>query len=94
MPQRRRLPQTRKRPMETEPCPQAQQLMSIAWPAFLSACALQVVVFSVVDPVELLWFGHPLAWSRQAVYTAAFFLFWGCTALASSLTALLARGQP
>lgn len=73
--------------------PTAQQMMSIAWPAFLSACALQAVVFAVVDPRELLWFGSPLAWSRQAVYTAAFFLFWGCSALASGLTALLARSD-
>ena len=72
----------------------AQQVMSIAWPAFLSACALQALVFAVVDPAELLWFGHPLPWSRQAVYTIAFFLFWGCTALASALTAVLASREP
>jgi len=74
--------------------PTAQQLMSIAWPAFLSACALQAVVFAGVDPTELLWFGHPLEWSRQSVYAVGFFLFWGCSAVASSLTALLARGEP
>jgi hypothetical protein len=74
--------------------PTAQQVMSIAWPAFLSACALQVLVFAMVDPAELLWFGRPLPWSRQAVYTVAFFLFWGCTALASALTAVLARTDP
>ena len=73
--------------------PKAQQFMAIAWPAFLSACALQGVVFAVVDPLELLWFGQPLAWSRQAVYTAAFFVFWGCSALASGLTVLLARSD-
>ncbi len=73
--------------------PTAQQIMAIAWPAFLSACALQGVVFAVVDPLELLWFGQPLAWSRQAVYTAAFFVFWGCSALASGLTVLLARSD-
>lgn len=70
----------------------SRQVMAIVWPAFLAACALQAVVFAVVDPAELLWFGHPLAWSRQGVYTAAFFIFWGCSATASGLTALLARG--
>ena len=54
--------------------PTAQQIMAIAWPAFLSACALQGVVFALVDPLELVWFGRPLAWSRQAVYTAGFFV--------------------
>ena len=72
----------------------AQQVMSIAWPAFLAACALQALVFAVVDPAELLWFGQPLPWSRKAVYTAAFFLFWGCTALASAWTAVLAKPEP
>jgi hypothetical protein len=71
--------------------PTACKLMSIAWPAFLAACALQLVVFAVVDPMELHWFGHPLPWSRQAVYAAAFFVFWGCSALASMMTALLGR---
>lgn len=70
--------------------PTASQLMSIAWPAFLSACVLQTVVFAVVDPSELA-FVHPLAWSRQAIYTVAFFVFWACSALACSLTELLAR---
>jgi hypothetical protein len=70
----------------------AKLIMSIIWPAFLAACALQLVVFAVVDPTELVWFGHPLAWSRQAVYTAGFFVFWVCSAVASSLTALLSRG--
>jgi hypothetical protein len=73
--------------------PASRKIMSIVWPAFLSACALQGVVFAVVDPLELLWFGHPLAWSRQSVYTAAFFVFWGCSALASGLTVVLARSD-
>lgn len=69
--------------------PSARKLMCIVWPAFLSACALQVIVFAVVDPMELHWFGHPLQWTRQAVYAAAFFLFWACSALASLLAVVL-----
>jgi hypothetical protein len=69
--------------------PSIERLMCIAWPAFLAACVLQGVVFAVVDPVELEWFGRPLPWSRQAIYTAAFFLFWGATGLASLMTVLL-----
>ena len=72
----------------------ARQVLSVLWPAFLSACVLQAVVFGVVDPSELVWFDRPLAWSRQAVYTASFFVFWACCTLASSITALLAhRGR-
>ena len=58
----------------------------IAWPAFLAACLLEALVFSMVDPGEVHWLGHQLQASRQAVYTAAFFCFWliamACSGLA------------
>lgn len=73
--------------------PSANQLMCVAWSAFLSACVLQGIVFSVVDPMELEWFGRPLPWSRQSIYTAAFFLFWASTALASLLAVMLSARQ-
>lgn len=69
----------------------AQRLITIAWPAFLAACGLQLVVFALVDPLELHWGGAPLDWSRQAVYSGAFFVFWGAAAVSSALTALLTR---
>lgn len=69
-----------------------RKLMRIAWPSFLAACVLQLVVFALVDPLELQWAGRNGAWSRQAVYAGAFFLFWSATLLSSVLTALL--GQP
>ena len=39
-----------------------QRLMWIAWPAFLSACVLELVVFAAVDPNDLQWVGQPLGW--------------------------------
>ena len=62
-------------------------IMAVAWPAFLAACLLEAVVFAVVDPLDLSWGDGPLGWSRQAVYTVAFFIFW-VAAFLSSLTAL------
>jgi hypothetical protein len=67
-----------------------QRLMWIVWPAFLVAGVLEVLVFAMVDPQDLHWFGQPLEWSRQAVYTVAFFVFWGITMVSSALTTLLA----
>jgi uncharacterized membrane protein YcfT len=67
-----------------------QRLMWIVWPAFLMAGVLEVLVFAMVDPQDVRWFGTPLDWSRQAIYTAAFFVFWVVTALSGSLTTLLA----
>lgn len=66
-----------------------QRLMWIAWPAFVVAALLEMLVFGLVDPADLQWFGHPLALSRQGVYTLAFFAFWGLTMLSSALTTLL-----
>jgi hypothetical protein len=67
-----------------------KRLMGIAWPAFLVAAVLEMVVFALVDPGDLHWFGSPLALSREAVYTLAFFVFWGLTMASSALTTLLA----
>ncbi len=64
--------------------------MWIAWPAFLMAGVLEVLVFAMVDPQDLQWFGQPLALSRQGVYTVAFFVFWAITTISSALTTLLA----
>ncbi len=66
-----------------------KRLMVIAWPAFLVAAVLEMVVFALVDPSDLHWFGSPLALSREAVYTLAFFVFWGLTMASSALTTLL-----
>lgn len=68
----------------------AQRWMWIAWPAFLVAAVLEMLVFAMVDPADLHWFGSPLEWSRQTVYTVAFFVFWGVTMASSALTTLLA----
>jgi hypothetical protein len=66
------------------------KLTWIAWPAFLAACLLELITFAVVDPHELQWAGHTLELSRQAVYTLAFFVFWGISAVAAGMAALLA----
>jgi len=68
----------------------AQRMMWIAWPAFLVAGVLEMLVFAMVDPSDLHWFGQPLEMSRQAIYTLAFFAFWIVTMASSALTTLLA----
>lgn len=67
-----------------------RRLLLIMWPAFLAAGLLTMLVFAMVDPQDLHWFGHPLALSRAGVYTLAFFAFWAIVMVASSMTALLA----
>ena len=67
-----------------------QRMMWIAWPAFLMAGILEMLVFAMVDPQDLHWFGHAIQLSRQGVYTVSFFVFWLITMLSSGLSILLA----
>ncbi len=62
---------------------------AIVWPAFLSACLLEVLVFALVDPSDLHWLGKSVEFSSQGVYTLAFFAFWAVALVASGLAALL-----
>ncbi|BFO54840.1 MULTISPECIES: hypothetical protein [Comamonadaceae] len=66
-----------------------QRWMWIAWPAFLVAGLIEMVVFAFVDPAALHWSDQPLALSREGVYTVAFFVFWALCMLSSALTTLL-----
>ena len=64
--------------------------MAILWPAFLMAGVLEVLVFAVVDPGELHWFGGAvIAWPAQAIYSVSFLIFWGVISTAGALTAWL-----
>ena len=63
--------------------------MWVAWPAFLVAGVLEMMVFAVLDPQTLSLFGERLGWSRYAVYTATFFIFWAMMMVSSALTTLL-----
>lgn len=73
-----------------EPIAARRSLVWIVWPAFFSACLLEALVFSMVDPQSLHWFGQPVALSGQAVYSLAFFTFWLIAMVATGLTVLLA----
>jgi hypothetical protein len=67
----------------------ANRMLWIAWPAFLAACVLELLVFAVVDPLEVQWAGQNLGWPRQAVYTLGFFAFWAVTMGACAISTLL-----
>jgi hypothetical protein len=63
----------------------------IVWPGFIVAAVAELVFFSIFDPFDLHFFGAPLDWSRQAIYTLGFFGFWGLAAASSALTFVLTR---
>ncbi len=75
------------------PLGKIERVLLVLWPAFVMAGVLEALVFVVVDPEALTWFGGPpVELSRQAVYTPTFFIFWAVIAAASGVSALLVGG--
>lgn len=64
-------------------------VMAVLWPSFLMACVSSGMLFSLIDPVELVLLDNQLHLSQLGTYTVGFFLFWFLGAIASALTALL-----
>lgn len=63
------------------------------WPAFLIAGVQEALVFVVVDPHTLRWFGiAPIDWPVQAIYSVTFMIFWATTSVACVLCRWLALG--
>lgn len=66
------------------------RIMSVLWSAFLMAAVLEMVVFALVDPESLRWFGgDSLQLGPRAVYSLAFLLFWVVIAMGGALALLL-----
>lgn len=70
--------------------PFRERALLVLWPAFVMAGVLEMLVFAVVDPMSLQWFGaDAIDWSRSAVYSVTFFIFWGVIATSTAITLLL-----
>jgi hypothetical protein len=63
-----------------------RQLITVLWPAFLAASALELLVFAGFDPQDVNLFGLSLEPERAAVYSITFLLFWLITAAAGIVT--------
>jgi hypothetical protein len=72
----------------------ARWWIAVLWPGFLAACALEAVVFAVVDPADLPWGSDRLGVSRQAVYSGCFFVFWAVAGMAAALAVQLIASPP
>lgn len=76
---------------------QATRVLCVLWPSFLMAGVLEMLVFAVVDPASLHWFGtQAVDWPDGMVYSVTFLIFWLGISTASALTQLLhtTPGQP
>ena len=77
------------------PRPFRERALLILWPAFVMAGVLEALVFVVVDPLTLHWFGaEPLQWSASAVYSVTFLIFWCVIATSGAITHLLEGPGP
>lgn len=63
--------------------------MWIAWPAFVAAGVMEMLVFAAFDPQDMQWLGQGVALSRTGIYSLAFFVFWGVLMAAGYVTVLL-----
>jgi hypothetical protein len=68
-----------------------KRLMWILWPSFIVGGIAEAVFFTLIDPQELYLLGEPVHWSRTAVYSVGFFLFWIVAAASSAFTCFLQR---
>lgn len=68
-----------------------KRLIWILWPSFIIGGIAESVFFTLIDPQELYLLGEPVHWSRTAVYSVGFFLFWGVAAASSAFTCFLQR---
>ncbi len=67
-------------------------LIWILWPSFLVAGLAEGLLFSVVHPSELLFFGHHPDIADEGIYTIGFFVIWMFCAFSSALTAYILPG--
>lgn len=70
------------------------RLMQILWPSFLAATAGVGVLFSMVDPDDMIVFGYPLAGHHLAAYTCGFLILWALCASAAATSVWLTRVPP
>jgi hypothetical protein len=77
------------------PLPFHDRALVILWPAFVMAAVLEALVFVVVDPASLNWFGvEPLGWTTSSVYSVTFLIFWGVISTSAAITQLLHTEGP
>ena len=67
----------------------SRSAMAILWPSFLMAVVLEGLVFSSLDPGEFHFGQLTTDVSPQAIYTLAFFVFWGIISTSGAISALL-----
>lgn len=71
-----------------------RRIMQVLWPAFVMAGVMEMLVFAVVDPADLHWFGGAaFDWPLTTTYSVSFLIFWAVIATSAAITAWLSDGE-
>ena len=72
-----------------------RKILWVLWPSFVAAGIGIGIIFTLVDPTELVVLGYPVHAGRTAVYSLGFFILWSICAAASAMTGYLqSSGHP
>jgi hypothetical protein len=72
----------------------AVRALIVLWPAFFTAGVAEMLIFGLVDPQDLRWFGgEAITLSRQAIYTLAFLVLWCLIGAAAAVTLWLGSAR-
>ena len=67
--------------------------MWILWPSFVAAGIGVGIVFTLIDPDELVVLGNHVHAPRMAIYTLGFFILWAIAACSSAMSSFLATNM-
>ena len=70
-----------------------KKMMWILWPSFIAAGIGVGIVFTLIDPMELVVLGDHVRASRTTIYSLGFFIFWAIAAMASAMSCFLTMGN-
>jgi hypothetical protein len=63
----------------------------IIWPSAIGAALMEMLVFAVLDPMNIPQVENTPGMTAQDVYSMAFFVFWATISFACALTLVLAQ---
>ena len=70
-----------------------KQTMWVLWPSFVAAGIGLGIIFTLIDPMELIVLGKHVGASRTTIYSLGFFVLWAIAAMASAMSCFLASGE-
>lgn len=68
-----------------------QHQASVLWSSFMVAAVAELLVFGLIDPIDLLQIDDGLQATRTQIYSLGFLFFWAVGIISSEISNLLSR---